>query len=136
MAGTPVTLVDDVEAEAVFASACAPFFALEWDELVAEQLDPEVPGLRSPGRFLSSAFRLIRRLRDALRRTAGNSSRVRLSGATEFYAKPPNSPIPRWSRRVKDAYHDSLDVTPPNCAASIGGKWTSRKFSPDSIALR
>ncbi len=110
-AGAPVTLVDDVEAEAIFASACAPLFALEWDELAAEQLDPEVPGLRSPSRFLSSAFRLIRRLRDALVEPQEFLARS-LSGATEFYGRPPNFADPALLAGVKGAYHDSLDVTP------------------------
>ena len=109
-AGAPVTLVDDVEAEAVFASACAPLFALEWDELAADRLDPEVPGLRSPSRFLSSAFRLIRRLRDALVEPQEFLARS-LSGATEFYGSPPNFADPALLAGVKGAYHDSLDVT-------------------------
>jgi hypothetical protein len=110
-AGAPVVLIDDVEAEAVFAAACAPLFALEWEELAAEQLDPEVPGLRSPNRFLSSAFRLIRRLRDALVEPQEFLARS-LSGATEFYGKTPNLADPALLAGVKDAYHDSLAVSP------------------------
>ena len=60
-----VTLVDDVDAELAFAQTCSPLFELQWEEFARDQLDPEVPGLRSPERFLQSAFRLIRRLRDA-----------------------------------------------------------------------
>ena len=63
--GVATTVVDDVEAERTFAQACSPLFALQWEELARHQLDPEVPGLRSPQWFLESAFRLIRRLRDA-----------------------------------------------------------------------
>lgn len=110
-AGTPVTLVDDVEAETIFADACAPLFALEWDDVAAQRLDPEVPGLRSPRRFLSSAFRLIRRLRDALVDPREFLARS-LAGATEFYGKPPNFADPALLAGVKGAYHDSLDVTP------------------------
>jgi superfamily I DNA/RNA helicase len=109
--GIRVTLVDDVEAESVFSDACAPLFALDWEELVSEQLDPEVPGLRSPRRFLDSAFRLIRKLRDARvepREFLGRS----LRGATDFYANPPNFADPELLMSVKSPYHDSLVVTP------------------------
>ncbi|MEO6834938.1 MAG: 3'-5' exonuclease [Candidatus Tumulicola sp.] len=110
-AGTRVRLFDDVEAEAQFAVVCAPLFALDWDEFVSEQLDPEVPGLRSPNRFLESAFRLIRKLRDARIGPHEFLSRS-LTGATEFYAKPPNFADPALLLAVKDVYHDSLAVTP------------------------
>ncbi|HEY1868183.1 MAG TPA: UvrD-helicase domain-containing protein [Candidatus Cybelea sp.] len=106
-----VTLVDDVDAELLFAQACAPLFALEWSEFSAEQLDPEVPGLRSPERFLRSAFRLIRRLRDADATPAFFLSHA-LTGATEFYARPPNFADPALLSATKHSYHDSLAVTP------------------------
>ncbi len=109
--GVHATLIDDVEAEALFADACAPLFALDWEEFVSAQLDPEVPGLRSPGRFLDSAFRLIRKLRDALVEPHEFLSRA-LAGGTDFYAKPPNFADPALLMSVKGAYHDSLAVTP------------------------
>ena len=108
--GRDVTLVDDVDAELLFAQACAPLFALEWNEFSADQLDPEVPGLRSPERFLRSAFRLIRRLRDADVAPAFFLSRA-LTGATEFYARPPNFADPALLSSTKHCYHDSLAVT-------------------------
>ncbi len=107
--GKDVTLVDDVDAALLFAEACAPLFALEWNEFSAEQLDPEVPGLRSPERFLRSAFRLIRRLRDADVAPAFFLSRA-LTGATEFYARPPNFADPNLLSATKHCYHDSLAV--------------------------
>lgn len=109
--GTRPWLIDDVEAEVTFAQACAPLFALDWEEIVSEQLDPEVPGLRTPGRFLESAFRLIRKLRDA-RIGPQEFLSLALSGATEFYAKPPNFADPALLSSVKDAHHDALAVTP------------------------
>jgi superfamily I DNA/RNA helicase len=109
--GTHARLIDDVEAEALFADACAPLFALDWEEFVSAQVDPEVPGLRSPGRFLDSAFRLIRKLREACVEPHEFLSRA-LAGATEFYAKPPNFADPALLMAIKDAYHDSLAVTP------------------------
>ncbi len=108
--GIEVTLIDDVDAESIFAEACAPLFALEWDEFSQRQIDPEVPGLRSPERFLQSAFRLIRRLRDADIEPALLLSRA-LAGATEFYANPPNLADPRLLFATKSSYHDSLDAT-------------------------
>lgn len=113
--GVAVTLVDDVAAELRFAECCAPLFALEWEEFTQNQLDPEVPGLRSPERFLSSAFRLIRRLRDAAVTPADFLARA-LAGATEFYAKPPNFADPALLAATKATYHDSLDVTPKELA--------------------
>jgi superfamily I DNA/RNA helicase len=113
--GTDVALVDDVAAELAFTRACVPLFALEWEEFARDQLDPEVPGLRTPERFLASAFRLIRRLRDAdVSPEAFLSSALR--GATEFYAKPPNFSDPKLLAATKSSYHDSLDVTPDELA--------------------
>jgi len=50
--GVPVRRIDDVEASLLFERACQPLFELQWAEFAAEQLDPEVPGLRSPERFV------------------------------------------------------------------------------------
>jgi superfamily I DNA/RNA helicase len=109
--GAVVTVVDDVEAELLFERACSSLFALEWEEFAAAQLDPEVPGLRSPRRFLASAFRLIRRLRDADVGPDVFLARA-LSGATEFYAKPPNFADPALLMATKNSYHDSLAASP------------------------
>jgi len=108
--GVEVTIVDDVAAELLFAAACAPLFALEWPEFAQDQLDPEVPGLRSPERFLASAFRLLRRLRDAGVTPAAFLAAAQ-TGATAFYAKPPNFADPSLLAATKSAYHDSLDVS-------------------------
>lgn len=105
-----VAPVDDIEAELLFAEACAPFFDLRWDEFGRDQLDPEVPGLRSPERFLASAFRLIRRLRDGGIEPAEFLARS-LTGATEFYANPPNFADPALLVGTKNSHHDSLHVT-------------------------
>ena len=107
--GADVTLVDDVDAELQFAVACAPLFALEWPEFAENQLDPEVPGLRSPERFLASAFRLIRRLRDAGVMPCEFLAAAQ-TGATNFYANPPNFADPSLLAATKNAYYDSLDV--------------------------
>ncbi|HLX26494.1 MAG TPA: 3'-5' exonuclease [Candidatus Cybelea sp.] len=108
--GAIVQRIDDVEAELLFASACESLFELQWPEFEAAQLDPEIPGLRSPERFLESAFRLIRKLRDACIDPEEFLSRS-LSGATDFYAKPPNLAEPKLLAGTKQAYQDSLDVT-------------------------
>ncbi len=113
--GADVRLVDDVEAEFGFVQSAAPLLALEWEEFAANQLDPEVPGLRSPERFLHSAFRLIRRLRDADVEPSAFLSRA-LTGATEFYANPPNLADPALLYGTKASYHDSLDATPQELA--------------------
>ena len=110
-ANEPFALIDDVEAELLFANAAERLFALEWDEFAAGQLDPEISGLRSPERFLVSAFRLFRKLRDAAIEPAHFLERS-LAGATSFYAKPPNFAHPDLIHGTKDAYRDSLDVSP------------------------
>jgi superfamily I DNA/RNA helicase len=109
--GVAVTLVDDIEAEIIFAEACSPLFELSWDEFGCNQLDPEVPGLRSPERFLRSAFRLIRRLRDGDVDPAQFLQRS-MTGATEFYANPPNFADPALLAATKHTFHDSLYVMP------------------------
>ncbi|HEY1883498.1 MAG TPA: 3'-5' exonuclease [Candidatus Cybelea sp.] len=107
--GREIALVDDVEAELLFTQACEPLFELQWEEFAADRLDPEVPGLRSPSRFLRSAFRLIRRLGDADTSPASFLAAA-LTGATEFYANPPNFADPSLLIATKNTYHDSLDV--------------------------
>jgi superfamily I DNA/RNA helicase len=109
--GREITLVDDVEAELLFARACTPLFDLQWAEFADAQLDPEVPGLRSPQRFLAAAFRLIRRLGDANVDPALFLS-LALTGATEFYANPPNFTDSSLLIATKNTFHDSLDVNP------------------------
>ncbi len=111
-ASREVTLIDDVEAELIFARACVPLFEMQWDEFVGERLDPEVPGLRTPQRFLTSAFRLIRRLGDA-NVTPAEFLSAALTGATEFYANPPNFSDPSLLVATKNLYHDSLAVDAP-----------------------
>jgi superfamily I DNA/RNA helicase len=111
-AGRDVTLVDDVEAELLFARGCTPLFELQWDEFGRDQLDPEVPGLRTPERFLASAFRLIRRLGDASVDPAQFLATA-LNGATDFYANPPNFSDPSLLVGTKSVYHDSLNVDMP-----------------------
>jgi len=108
--GAVLNSIDDVEASVLFTAACAPLLALEWDEF-ADELDPEVPGLRSPQRFVESSFRLFRKLRDALVTPDEFLSRS-LSGAAEFAAKPPNLTDPALLSATKHEYHDSLDVSP------------------------
>jgi superfamily I DNA/RNA helicase len=109
LAGRPALEIDDVEAEEAFADACAPLFALHPE--FAAGVDPEVAGLRTPQRFLESAFRLIRRLRDA--RIAPDAFLQRsLSAAADFYSNPPNFADTALLLGVKASDHPSLGVTP------------------------
>jgi hypothetical protein len=110
--GDGVRIVDDVEAESAFANACEPLFAMDWANFSNEQLDPEIPGLRSPARFLNSAFRLIRRLREQDVDPAEFLRRA-LAGATDFYGRPPNFVDPRLLSALKRDYHNSLNVDAP-----------------------
>lgn len=103
--------IDDVQAALLFERAAAPLLSLEWAEFVQAQVDPEVPGLRAPARFLESAYRLICKLRDA-RIEPEAFLQSALEGAAAFYARPPNFAHPDLLYYTKDAYRDSLDVTP------------------------
>lgn len=107
--GREIEMIDDVEAEFEFARVAEPVFALEWEPLAAGTVDPEVPGLRSPDRFLVAAFRLIRKFRDGAI-GPGEFLQRSLAGATSFYANPPNFAHPDLIYATKDAYRDSLDV--------------------------
>lgn len=101
-------LIDDVRAELLFERAAEPLLGLEWTELV-QDIDPEVPGLRAPERFLDSAYRLFCKLRDA----AISPERFlesALQGATQFYAKPPNLAHPELLYYTKDSHRSSLDA--------------------------
>ena len=107
--GQNVALIDDVEAETIFARCARDLVSLEWQELLAGTIDPEVPGLRSPERFLESAFRLVRKLGDGAVSPESFLSSS-LLGGTQFYAKPPNFAHPELILGTKDAYRNSLDV--------------------------
>jgi superfamily I DNA/RNA helicase len=109
--GEEVRLIDDVEGEALFETAAAPLLAME-SELLDLQIDPEVPGLRSPQRFLESAFRLARRLSDALI-SPDAFLESSLAGATKFYANPPNLAHPDLIYSTKSEYRNSLAVSTP-----------------------
>ena len=101
--------IDDVRAAALFAETAQPLLTLEWREILEAQVDPEVPGLRAPDRFLDSAFRLLCKLRDA-RITPEQFLESALRGATQFYAKPPNFAHPDLIYYTKDSHRDSLDA--------------------------
>lgn len=103
--------IDDVRAAALFAEAAQPLLTLEWREIIEAQVDPEVPGLRVPDRFLDSAFRLFCKLRNA-RMSPEQFLESSLRGATQFYAKPPNLAHPDLLYYTKDSHRSSLDVNP------------------------
>lgn len=104
-------IIDDVRAAVLFEELATPLLKLEWTEVMAAEIDPEIPGLRAPHRFLQSAFRLIRKLRDSLI-SPEQFLRTALTGATQFYAKPPNFAHAELLQYTKEQYRDSLDVSP------------------------
>lgn len=99
--------IDDVSAAILFEDAAQPLLTLEWRELIEAEVDPEVPGLRAPERFLDAAFRLFCKLRDA-RISPDQFLQSALRGATQFYAKPPNLASPELLYYTKDSHRDSL----------------------------
>lgn len=99
--------IDDVAAAMLFAHAAKPLLGLEWREIIEAEVDPEVPGLRAPERFLDAAFRLFCKLRDA-RISPEQFLESSLRGAMQFYAKPPNFVHPDLLYYTKDVHRDSL----------------------------
>ncbi len=110
-ANTPVRIVDEMEARRAFARCAQPLLELTWPELLKGTIDPEVAALRMPQRFVEAAYRMVRKLRDANIDPQTFLDRS-LAGATDFYAKPPNFAHSALIAATKDAYRDSLDVTP------------------------
>ncbi|MBV9102484.1 MAG: UvrD-helicase domain-containing protein [Candidatus Eremiobacteraeota bacterium] len=114
-AAPPVALIDDVRAQELFSEVAASLYALEWEEFLSAEWDPEITGLRAPERFAATAYRLIRKLRiagvapDAFLQSA-------LRGATEFYGHPPNFANPELIEKTPPKYRDSLRVTPQELA--------------------
>ncbi|MBC5811157.1 MAG: ATP-dependent helicase [Candidatus Eremiobacteraeota bacterium] len=102
--------ISDVRAAQVFEDVGARLFSLEWTEFVSAEIDPEISGLRTPYRFASAAFRLIRKLRGA--HTSPEEFRANcLVAATRFYAKPPNFSDAALLVETKPKYRDSLHVS-------------------------
>ena len=114
-AQTPVRIVDEIEARRLFRRITQPLLDLDWPELKSGSIDPDVAALRMPDRFLEAAYRLIRKLRDGNVDPATFLARS-LAGATEFYANPPNFAHSALIAATKDAYRDSLDVSPQELA--------------------
>jgi superfamily I DNA/RNA helicase len=108
-AGAEIRLIDDADAEAHFEAAAAPLLAME-TEMLELQIDPEIPGIRSPERFLESAFRLWRNLAEALIDPEIFLERA-LAGATQFYAHPPNFAHPRLLAATEDKHRSALAVS-------------------------
>lgn len=108
-AGAAVESIDAVDASLIFERAAEPLFLMEWAEFMEAQIDPEVPGLRAPQRFLEAAFRLIGKLRNA-QMTPAAFLETALKGATQFYARPPNLAHPDLLYYTKEDYRNSLDV--------------------------
>jgi superfamily I DNA/RNA helicase len=102
-------LIDDVQATLLFEDAAQSLLSLEWTEFLEAQVDPEVPGLRAPQRFLDAAFQLFRKFRDALV-SPEQFLESALRGATSFYANPPNFAHPDLLYYTKETHQSSLNV--------------------------
>ena len=109
-AAPQILRIDDVRASQRFERAGAELFSLEWTEF-AEEVDPEITGLRAPERFSAAAFRLFHKLRASL--ISPETFRANgLRGATEFYAKPPNLASADLIMDTSAKYRDSLRASP------------------------
>ncbi len=105
--GRRVDAIDDVAASLKFERAGAALFALDWTEFVTAEIDPEIPGLRTPERFAAAAFRLIRKLRSSLI-SPDDFRSIGLRGAATFYANPPNFADAALLQATPAKYRDSL----------------------------
>lgn len=105
----PAQCIEDTYATALFEETARPLLMLEWPELLDAQIDPEVPGLRAPERFLDAARRLLCKLRDA-RISPEQFLSSALRGAAQFYGSPPNFATPDLLYYTKESHRDSLDV--------------------------
>jgi superfamily I DNA/RNA helicase len=103
--------IGDVRASRIFEEEGARLFSLEWSEIVAAEIDPEITGLRTPQRFAAAAFRLIRKLR----RAGISPAQFKEScerGATHFYGRTPNLAAADLIMETDSKYRDSLRVDP------------------------
>jgi len=106
-----VRVIDDVRAAQIFEAAAAPLFSLEWSEIVAAEIDPEITGLRAPQRFAAAAFRLIRKLRRA--GISADAFKANCEkGTTQFFGHPPNLADPALIMDTPGKYRDSLRADP------------------------
>jgi len=110
-AGASIRIADAMEARRTFAAGAAQLFDLAWPEFKNGTIDPEVAALRGPQWFLDAAYRLVRKLREGGIEPQTFLERS-LAGAADFYAKPPNFAHAQLIAATKDAYRDSLDVSP------------------------
>jgi superfamily I DNA/RNA helicase len=106
-----VRVIDDVRAAQIFEAAAAPLFSLEWSEIVAAEIDPEITGLRAPQRFAAAAFRLIRKLRRA-DISAEAFKTLCEKGTTQFFGRLPNLADPALIMDTSSKYRDSLRADP------------------------
>jgi superfamily I DNA/RNA helicase len=104
-------LIDPLDAEEIFERAAAPLFSAEWSDWLGADVDPEIAGLRTPGRFAVAALRLIRKLRDAGIDDV-SFLQTALRGAATFYASPPNLASPALLSATKDEHRASLAADP------------------------
>ena len=103
--------IDDVRASMHFERAGAELFDLAWTELVAGEIDPEIPGLKTPERFAAAAFRLVRKLRGSLVSPEAFKA-AGLRGAAAFYGAPPNFASSDLIIETPEKYRDSLRADP------------------------
>ena len=101
------TLVDDVEASAIFEASCFPVADVQWPSSLGAEFDPEISGLSYPERFFSTAFALIGKLRHACI-DPDAFERACLRGTTTFYANPPNFSDLDLMLATKDQHRSSL----------------------------
>jgi DNA helicase-2/ATP-dependent DNA helicase PcrA len=101
--------IDDVRAAQLFELQAQPLLSLSWTEFIEAEVDPEIPGLRAPERFLDAAFRLFSKLRDA-RISPEQFLESALRGAAQFYGKPPNLAHADLLAYTKDSHRDSLEA--------------------------
>jgi len=107
--GDEPALIDDVRATLLFERVAADLLSLEWAEIAAAEIDPEIAGLRTPERFIAAAHRLLRKLCAAQIEPDAFAALCE-RGTTAFYSDPPNFTHPALVSCTSATYRDSLRV--------------------------
>ncbi|HUY11890.1 MAG TPA: 3'-5' exonuclease [Candidatus Dormibacteraeota bacterium] len=107
-ADSSLQFLDEASSYQLFERAAVDLFDGRWPEGDAE-IDVNVAELRSPERFLEGAWTLVERLRRASLSPEQMIARA-MTGATAFYAHPPNLSAPTMLSYLNDSARSAMNV--------------------------
>ena len=112
-------LLDPLDAEEIFERAAAPLFSAEWSDWLGADVDPEIAGLRAPGRFAArgaAADPQAARCRHRRRRFPGDRA-ARRDDVLRQPAEPCRSRRCSSRRRTNTAVRCAVDADGARTAA-------------------